>query len=193
MMKARTGISGIWLYRGLVIVAVALMTISFINPWWTANIDMVAEITDPVRIYGWGLQHDLVELRSYIEMDETPSVHIAIAWAYLGISVVIVLASMWLSGKKGRLLLGSMGFVYVIYAAVAIFVVVTNRLTVLGIPLQGTSFFAGSVSESYGVNIHSSLRLWYYFTYIAGSMCVVLALFRNNIVEKPELKIQEKI
>jgi hypothetical protein len=193
MMKLRMNIPGIWLYRVLVIIAAALMIISFINPWWTANIDMVAEVTDPVRIYGWGLQHDLIELRSYVEMDETPSIQTAMAWVYLGISVVLVLIGMRLSGKKGQWLLGSVGLIYIIYVAIAIFIVVANRLSELGIPLQGASFFIGSVSDSYGANVHSSLRFWYYLAYIAGGMCVVLAFFRKYIAGKTRPGIQGKI
>ena len=184
----------VWLFRSLVAVAAGLMLVSFIMPWWTANLDVMAEIKDPIRIYGHGLQHNLVELRQYIETDETPFYQTVLAWVFIAASVGLILFSIWLKGKKGRWLMGGIGLIYIAYVAIAVFVVISGRLGELGIQLQGPTFVPGYLHPEamtggvpYGANMHTTLRFGYYLAYIAGGMCIVLALLRNIITGRPKL------
>ncbi len=180
-----------WLFRGLVAVAAGLMIASFIMPWWSTT-HMVASNEaefhlprDVIRIYGHGLQHDLVQLREYIELDETPFYQTVLAWVYLGVSVGFILISIWLRGKRGRWLLGGIGLIYIAYAAIAAFVVIAGRLADFGYPLQGWGFYDSGAGE--GASICGALRFGYYLVYAAGLMCIALALLRNKIIGKPKL------
>lgn len=177
----------VWFFCGLVAVAAGLMMTSAITPWWTCTIDIPeGESVVPkllhVGIYEYGLQHDLVELRSYIEADETPFYQTVLAWVYIAASVGLILFSTWLKGSKGRWLLGGIGLVYIAYAAIAAFVVIANRTADFGISLQGQSI----IPETVNVLVHASLRFGYYLAYAAGGMCIVLALLRNKIIGKPK-------
>jgi hypothetical protein len=82
----------VWLYRGLVLITLIMMVISFIGPWWTANLDIV-RVKDPIRIYAFGMRQNLTtqEIALFLANDETPAYQTQIAFAYLG--AVCVLAA----------------------------------------------------------------------------------------------------
>ena len=179
--------SRVWLFRGLVAIAAGLMLASFIMPWWTADIfssTLEINMKDAIRIYGHGLQHDLIELREYIIQDETPFYQIILSWIYLAASVGLVLFSPWLNGKKAQWLLGSIGIIYITYVLIAVFIIITGRLGELGFILEGYNYWPGTPGASAG--IRSSLRFGYYLAYTAGGMCIALALLRGIIVGKPK-------
>jgi hypothetical protein len=183
----------LWVYRILVAIAAGLMLASFIMPWWTADVFSSAQGTfkEAIRIYGWGLQHNLVSLRDYILQDETPLYQTILAWVYLALSIVLIMLSSWLKGNKGKWLLVGIGLFYIIYAAVAIAFVTAGRLAEYGFSLEGWNYF----EENYGTSagIKASLRFGYYLSYIAGGVSIVLALLRGILPEKhnnPEKNIQ---
>ena len=96
----------LWLFRGLVAIAAGLMIASFIMPWWIA--DITHKIMGPIatiKVYSYGLSHNLVELADYIAADETPFYQTVLAWVYLAASVGLILFSTWLKGRKGSWLL----------------------------------------------------------------------------------------
>jgi hypothetical protein len=176
----------LWLFRCLVTVTAGLMILSFSMPWWTtAKMDIGGDtemyLPDAIRIFGYGLRHSLVEFRSYMMADETPSYQTKIAWVYLGISAGLVLISAWLNGKKGRFILGGTGLIYISYAAIAAFVVIAGRLGDFGFSLQGRSYYHAANAI---VTIDAGLRFGFYLACVTGGMCIVLALLRNKIVVK---------
>ena len=173
----------LWLFRSLVAIAVGLMIASFIMPWWTANVFAPnnVNIPDAIRIYGHGLQHDLIQLREYVEADETPIEQTVLAWVYMAVSAGLIMFSTWLKGGKGRWLLGGLGLIYIAYAAIAAFVVISGRLGDWGFSLQGWSYL-----EEIDAGINASLRFGYYLSYIAGGLCIILALLRGIIAGRYE-------
>jgi len=155
------------------------MIISFIKPWWTASLNIVP-IEDPMRIYSYGFRHNLDQLRSWVASDETPFYQSVLAFVYLGISVLLVMLSTWLKGRKGQLLLGTVGLVYIGYVLIAIYMVVTNRIADYNMVLQGHSLlseYAGDVP----VEADSSLRFGYYLALATGIYMVLLATLRKFI------------
>lgn len=194
-MRWSIGSWRLWLFSALVAVAVSLMVVSFIMPWWTANIfaEEGTNITDAIRVYGHGLEHSLAQLRSYIIEDETPFYQTVLAWVYLGVSTGLVLLSIWLKGRKGSWLLGGIGLIYIAYAAIAAFVVIAGRFNEVGLSMSGVGFSLQGWNSFYieaaggGGSMYSTLRFGYYLTYAAGLTCLVLALFRDKIIGKPKL------
>jgi hypothetical protein len=180
MMQNTATRSRLWFYRSLILILCALMLLSFITPWWTANLSIVKE-PDAIRIYGWGLRHSLVQLRQYIMQDETPLYQTVLAWIYIAVSISLILLSAWLKGKKGTLLALLAGLGYLAYALIAVFLVITPRLAQEGIVLQGQVVKAGLLSNFL---ITSSLRWGYYLACGAGVMCVITALARSLITGK---------
>ena len=76
------------------------------------------------------------------------------------------------------MLLGFIGLGLIAYAAVAINIVVKNRLAVFQIPLEGSTTVYNMVK------IHADLQFGYYLSYIAGGIIVVLALFHALLIGK---------
>ena len=164
------GISRKWLFPVLVACAAGLMIASFIMPWW---IGKFGGGTESINIYGWGLRHSLVYLASYVDSDITPLWQTILAWIYVGLSVVLALFSTRLGKRKGSLLLGIIGAGLIVYAFVAVHMVITNRLADFWIPLEGFVLIQD------GVSIHAKLQPGYILAYIAGGIWLGLAVVRG--------------
>lgn len=177
-MKCKTVSLRICILWGLTIIAAALMIISFSLPWWTAQVSPVRGGSASIQIYGYGLRHNMVELRSYIKADETPLYQTLLAWAYLATNVGLILGNLRIKYSKSKWLLGSIGFIYIVYATVAIFLVIAHRTSELGISLQGMSRYGTGLALAF---IRTSLQSGYYLTYVAGGMCLVIALFHGKL------------
>jgi hypothetical protein len=170
-----------WLYSGMIVVVAVFMVVSFALPWWSVRISEVP-FTDAVIIYGYGLRHHLVELRPYVIEDETPLYETVLAWLYIALSVALMLLSAWVKDLKGRLLLGSVGLLYIVYAIVAIFVVTANRIADFNIALVGQSSMIYHYVVDVVVGYNARFGWGYYLACITGFMCIILALFRNSIL-----------
>ncbi len=170
-----------WIFFFLVISIAILMLVSFSMSWWTAYISEARISGASVQIYGYGLRHSLNQLSLYIAEDETPVYQTVLAWIYLAVNIGLILASSVLKDWKGKWLLASVGIAYIAYAAVAVFVVIANRIEELGVSLQGWSTLSTRQGYWGTVSIFSSLQFGYYLAYITGLLCIVLALFRNRI------------
>jgi hypothetical protein len=80
--------------------------------------------------------------------------------------------------------MGIAGLIYIIYALVSVYVVISGRLGELGLLLQGWS----SITVEGGViSFHSSLRFGLYLASISGAVCVMLALLRDIITGKKKM------
>jgi hypothetical protein len=161
------------------------MIISFALPWWSASsIDIYAvtsqfSLTNAIRIYGYGLQHDLIGLREYIAADETPLYQTILAWVYMTASAGLALGSTWFINRRSQILLGGIGLIYIIYVSVAVFIVITGRLSDFGLSLQGLS---GYDETTYSLRMNANLGFGYYLAYASGGACIVLALLRDLII-----------
>ncbi len=160
-----------WLFRLLVAAAGGLMIASFIMPWWIGRFDG----GQAINIYGWGLRHNLNTLANYVADDVTPIWQTVIAWIYVGLSVVLALVSTKLGRWKGSLLLGIVGIGLIVYAFVAVHMVITNRLAVFGIAIEGFS----AVGE--GISIYTALQSAHTMAYIAGGIWLGLAVMRGVV------------
>ncbi len=165
-----------WLFRTFLIAIIMLMFVSFAKPWWTTDIDVLTN--EAIKIYGFGIPSVLGDLSNYIQTDKTPFYQIVIAWIYLVSSMAIALMSTWVKGIRGKLMLGGVGLAYLLYALVAIFVVVSNRLDDFNIPLQGTTLLT---MEYFNVSIVSNLRFSFYLACASGILFIILAFFRDSI------------
>lgn len=176
MLKINGRKSGyrLWLFRFFIGIAVTTMLVSFIMPWWIGYFDP----THAIYIYGWGLRNTVLALATYVTGDVTPQWKVGFAWGYMGVSIGLAMYSTWLKTRWGSLLLGFIGLGLIAYAAVAINIVVKNRLAVFQIPLEGSTTVYNMVK------IHADLQFGYYLSYIAGGIIVVLALFHALLIGK---------
>jgi len=168
-MKLTINVVLVWLFRIFILGTVALMVVSFVQPWWVGKVNAL----ESINIYGWGLRHNLSSLAGYVASDVTPVWQVALAWTYFGLSVVLALFGALIKQMWGSLMIGVVGMGYIAYAATAINVVVKNRLAGFYIPLEGSTV----LGEGYYLN--SALQMGYYFAYVAGGLMVLLAIIKG--------------
>lgn len=188
-MQCRMGNKRSWLFFLLAVVAAGLMAASSAMPWWRCDISIPTDVgagNPYIEIYQYGMKHNMVDLREFVIEDETPFYQNVLAWVYIGISAGLILLSTRLKGLKSRLLLGIVGLGYIAYAAVAIFVVVSNRIADFGISLQGWSSYIYHSTVDVTVSYNAGLLTGYYLAYAAGGLCIALALLRNVKKGKPQ-------
>ncbi len=181
-MKSSQGVVA-WVFRGLMLLAAVLMVVSFTLPWWSLTIYPPTSETLPgrpgtVQIFGHGLRHDMVELRSYVLDDETPALQKGLAWAYLGVSVSLALVAAVANRRWSGWLLSLVGLGYAAYALVAIFVVVQNRAATFGAKLTGLSSGLFTEGAEVYVGFDASLQRGFYLACAAGAALLIIGLAR---------------
>ena len=185
--------SRVWLFRALTIAAGALLVVSWFMPWWQA---VVLELDRYVQIRPWGLEHDLGDFADYIKTATLPSWFAPFMWAYLGISVVVLLFSLFAPEKVLRLgkfalslpqlLIAGVGISYVVVVIVAVVYASMRVDEFWHLKLIGKTYVeVGEVEKSY---VDANLLLGYWLACIAGPLLVILGLLRNKIVGRPQLK-----
>ena len=177
-----------WIFRGLVLVAIGWLLYSWFMPLW--GLDIAQLRPDAIMVRPWG-----VEL--FLGPDNIPAMPVFFAplmWTYLGISVVLLLSSLLVREKAfslGRLrlslpqaIIGGVGFVHLIFAAVTTIMITINlggvQLSGVTTPLQGTVVL--DLGYPYVSEATSSLRLGYWLAWGVGTFLIVLALLRNKII-----------
>ena len=180
----------VWLYQLMAVIASFMMFYSFSLPWWGTDSFIITRAMqfifppDSIKIYAYGLEHNFgtetYDITEYIWDDETPPYQTKLAWAYLGVSIVAIIASSFIKKKWGQYLLGFVGLTYIAYALVAMFVVIGGRLNELGIALQGWSSYIGSAS------MHTSIRTGWYLAIASGSVLFTLAVARSYFFKQKE-------
>jgi hypothetical protein len=163
-----------WLFRIMVICAGVIMLVSFILPWWTCSFSQTTDI----RIYGWGLRHNLAQLSAYVAQDITPLYQTILAWVYIGLSIVVLISSMFIKRKIAFLLQGIVGLGYIAYALIAVYNVISNRVQQYSILLQGRT------SMGSGLNLQSSIQPGFYLALAAGGLIVLLAIGGFHVIQK---------
>jgi hypothetical protein len=137
-----------------------------------------------IKIYGWGLSHNLESLAGYLKADITPLWQVALAWAYVGVSCLLALFSTWIKSFVGALLLRFIGICFIAYPMIAIYDVISNRIASFGISLQGFS------TVQLLVNVNSYLTHWHYLAIAGGIVLVILAVIRG-LLKKRLVSISE--
>lgn len=173
----------LWLYRGLIAVAAALMVTAAIKPWWTAEISHEYYYPPLIEVHQWGIG-SYTHTQFLIPEEVTPLYQNILAWIYIAAGVGLILWSTWLRGRKGQLLLGGIGLINIAYAAIAIIWIAIRAGEEYGVPLQGVAFaLPRTLQQEWGSEVFTNVRLGYYLAHIAGFMCIVLALLRNRITK----------
>ena len=174
-----------WIFRTCIAVIAALIAVSFFSPWWTLNIEAqtwedVPMPQDPVRVYAYGIRSDLPEayMADISVPHVTPVYQTIAAGSFLGISLLLMLSSTWLKGKKGMWILAALGLIYVLYP-LGTFFIIRNAVTSLGYPVQG--YVAVRLS-----NIITTFTPFYFAVYGLGATLILLAWLRGIIA--PGLK-----
>lgn len=171
----------VWLFRVLVAGIVPLMILSFLGPWWTADVNVTSDFISPsglrvfsINVYQWGIPES--EGSEHFTTEITPYYQVILAYTFLSLSILLIFISTFLKGRKGQWLLGIIGLIWIGYALIAVFWIATTTGE-YGISLQGFVI----TQQPAEAEVNSSLRFWYFLAYAAGVLSVGLALFRRKI------------
>lgn len=177
--------------RFLVIAAIGLMVVSWLLPWWSA--DILALGKDILVIHPYGLEHHLGGIVDILPEGATdmPAFFAPLIWIYFGICIAILLYTLLMKYKEvqiyrfrfklNKLLIGVVGFSYIIVAVLAI-IIATIRTSELNMPLLGYNVV--SLGWVYETAVDSSLQFGYYLAYGVGLILLVIALLYNKILGK---------
>jgi len=184
--------SGIWAFRGLVVVATGALLYSWFLPWWSLDIAMLGP--DRVVVRPWGEEANLGSWNIIFELPQMPAFFEPFAWTFLGVCVVLLIASLLVKEKLieiagfsvslPRAIVGAAGVAYMAAPAIATLAIMYNlgqfEVDGVTVPLQGTvllDFGAPWISH-----VTSSLRPGYWLAWGVGAFLIILALLRRKIV-----------
>ena len=173
-----------WIFFALCLVAAALFVVSSIGAWWQAVVyHPEYGYVGTLKIYQYGILP-----RPFYEpqfaTDITPTYQVILGHLYIAASVVLILLSAWLKGRKGQWLLAGVGFVYIIYAVVTVWRIYAHTHA-HGEVLQGLSHI-DSLDLTAPLEIDTKLLPSYYLACAAGLWSMILTPLRYIIAGKPK-------
>ena len=94
------------------------MVVSFVMPWWSVKIILSGAV----------VSRRTIQLSEYIADSETPFRCEVLAWSYVRASPCLAFLSILIEGRKGIWLPGGVGLLYIVYVAIAAFVVIAGLI-----------------------------------------------------------------
>ena len=198
---------GFLIFRILILTAVGFMLLSWFMPWWSYDVQAVTSNT--VTIRPWGLENRLTVRDVYNDIPDyymlgnlrchfvLPYWFAPVMWTYLGLCVTALLFSMFVKGKELKvwkirstlpsLILGSVGFSYIVIIVLSVFVAAMRTgdffdLKLIGLPHINLAEVQASIREAIPLP-------GYWLACAVGPLLIILALFRNKIVDKHRLEL----
>jgi hypothetical protein len=179
-----------WVFRGLILIVVALIIVSWLAPWWTVSMSGDMFRDNCVVVYPYGIYTDLAEYVDYIAGYEMPVWFGPFMWTYLGIAILLLLFSMFARDKRIKIwkingtlpswIIGLVGFSYIVVVIAA----------VVTITLRAADFYHMKLLEPVKLSEHpivwatGTLKFNYWLACALGPLLIILALLRNKITGK---------
>lgn len=184
----------VWLFRLLVVVAAGVMLVSWFQPWWTIDIEALGK--NMVQIRPWGLDMDerMGSFSVLVKGAEMPAWLAPFMWAYLVCCMLALAVGAWVRGKYvglgkfkmklAQFLIAGVGLSYIIAGIVAAGYASTKLKASMNIPLQGHVFI--DLGDPFITYVDTRLLPGYYLIFVAGLLCLVLALLYDKIIGEPK-------
>jgi hypothetical protein len=182
-----------WLFRILVLAALGLMVLSWLMPWWAADVEAISE--DAVIIHPWGLEQHLGEMADMIRNAKMPVWFAPVMWSYLGLALTALLVGLFIKEKafnlgKFRLsvpslLIGIVGFSYVVVVVMAVIVAAVRTGDFWDLKLIGYTYI--NLGEPAVTGVTANLLLGYWLACSVGPALIALAVLRNRITGKSQV------
>jgi len=183
-----------WVFRILILASIGLIMFGWLTPWWHANIEM---IDANVWVRPWGLESDLsfYGAEHYLDEAQMPIWFGPLMWAFLGLSVLALLVSLFIKDKEislgklkmslPQLLIVLVGIAYIFVAIIGIAYMATEMGKYFGgLPLMGSVMM--DLGEPMVSMVFTSLQLGYWIICCVGPLILVLGLLRNKIIGKTQ-------
>jgi uncharacterized integral membrane protein len=178
----------------LVIVAAALLLISWFMPWWSINVYEIG--TDAAVIHPWGLETNLRAAEAnMIASANMPDWFAPMMFAYLGVVVLALALSLFAKNKPFKfgkwkftlptIIIALAGFSYVVAAATAaVYASIRTSEFFGGVNFIGYTYI--DFGEPYMSGADAGLLPGYWLALVAGVLLIVLGLLRDKIIGAPK-------
>ena len=167
-----------WVVRVLAIIGAGGLIYTFTLPWWqcifTKNLKWI-------YIYGWGLRHNLELLQMYIAPDITPPYMTTLAWIYMAVICLVLIAGSFIKKWWGTIMVGAVGIIHFIYTYAAVHVVIQGRLGFYNTPLEGHVQFEQGLAVTAA---NTAISKGYYYSLIVAAVIIVIALIKLFLVDR---------
>ena len=140
-----------------------------------------------IRIFGWGLRYQTTQMSDAInfldlESEITPVYQTVLAFIYLGASMVLIISSSFIKKGVNFLIPLLLGISHLLYAIVAMFLVIAPRSSDYGMPLQGTNNWM--IGEFERIVASSIIQPGFYLALVTGCLLLMLSVLRFYSVRK---------
>ena len=183
----------VWLFRVLVIAAAGLMLLSWLLPWWRADITV---INAWVIVHPWGLE-SCQFVTEYFPTACMPIWFKPFAWSYLGVCIALLLFSLFAKDKVfslgkfkfslPQLIIGGVGLSYMLACVITVVYGSIRASEYSGMKFLGNQIIEVDSEMNIVSGAYARLLFGYWLAWAVGLLLVVLALVRNKIIGKPEL------
>jgi hypothetical protein len=196
----------VWLFRILVAIGAAGFVVSFFQPWWIAHTESTAAGIHDVIIHPYGL--DGGGLEGYFKLLPGGGAEVAVPqwliimiWVFFGVALAALLLGIIfnkrtipLFGKKlniSRWCVGLVGLVYIIVCVAAVLFAMP-KVAALGIPFVGNAWVHVGEFAMWKIELDATAWIpWGYWLAIGtGVYLIVIAILRNKIVGKSEVRAE---
>ncbi len=181
--SVKTKSSSVWLFRGLVILAAALMVLAWFLPWWNSDASGSLQLKNAVIIHPWGLEQNLGTYAQYIAGAEMPGWFAPFAWAYLAICLAVLLCAIVLKDKvlrfagmkwsRSEIMVGLVGVSYIVTALI-MFVVARIRTADFNVNFLGQSKIAVGPER---LTLDSNLQIGFWLAIVVGLFTIAVAYY----------------
>lgn len=167
------------------VVTGVLVAASAILPWWMATFQPLTRprVWSWIKIYAYGLTHNMSELREYVLKYETDPALMAAARVYLAVTAAACIASAFIKPKIAWKLLLALGILYLLYSLGFIPVIYegTSRApTSERFPVQGEIL---EIAEVEILRIRASFQLGYYLALASSILAIIAGILTRKMVE----------
>jgi hypothetical protein len=185
-----------WIFRLLVLIGGALFVYAWFQPWWTAFVQMLD--TNAVVIYVHQFVADAGDHPEWLmgAEDEMPAWFFTFMWVYFGAVILALLASLFVSDKKGislgkfrislpTAIVTAVGISMVVVCIAAVLTIAMKAGNYYDAPLQGTIFISfAQINESYESWVDTGFQPGFWIACAAGPVLLIAAALRRLIVGK---------
>jgi hypothetical protein len=122
-----------WIFRGLIVIVVALIIISWMGPWWTVEITGGVKLPEAVIVHPYGLTLDVAEFEGYVYGAEMPGFFGPLMWTYFCLSIVALIFSLFVKEKEIKIwklrgalpswIIGFVGFTCIVVVVTAVIMI----------------------------------------------------------------------
>lgn len=179
-----------WEFRLLLIVAIALMLVSWFMPWWSINVYEIGK--DAAVIHPWGLETNLRESEAnLIKSANMPSWFAPMMFGYLAIVIGVLVYSLFAKRKDFKVANFNIIIPNMLIAAAGLSYVVVVVTAVVYAAIRTSEFFGGvnligytyiDFGEPYYSGADAGLLPGYWLACVVGPTLIALGLLRSKIL-----------